>query len=523
MVLVRMAASAARAQTAVDAPRGARAFVKLADVSFELLSADPHAARRQDRRADSQIADDIATDKVRDTAPLPLWLVCDSTLAAWRDAQSPAVGEWLRQHHFAAERHRVLVLPGANGRIDGAIAGLGVLATLDDLTPWHAAGLPDRLPAATWQLAQPLAPAAATRFALGWLHGSYRYARYRSGSASAGTPVAELVVPPGIDAAAVRSAARAAKMARDLINTPANDLGPAELAEAAAELAREHGATFRCLVGAELDSGNFPLIHAVGRGSSRAPRLIDLRWGRADAPRVTLVGKGVCFDSGGLDLKPAAGMLLMKKDMGGAAVALAVARMLMDARADIALRVLIPAVENSVGGDAYRPGDVLRSRKGLNVEITNTDAEGRLVLADALTEADAEKPALLLDFATLTGAARTALGPELPAVFANDAALLARAQACATAECDPAWPLPLWDGYDDDLGSRVADLVNASSTPFAGAIVAALFLRRFVAPTTPWAHFDLYGWNPRERPGRPVGAEAQCARLAYRLVRECCG
>ncbi len=482
-------------------------------MSFELLSADTRADGRGDHLPGA----------APDGPPLPLWLVTENRLDEWRDSQSPGVAAWLGQHHFAAERHRVLALPGADGRIAAAVLGLGALAGADQLTPWHAAGLPDRLPAMTWQLAEPLAPAAATRFALGWLHGSYRFSRYRGAAPGAPPSVPELVAPPGIDLAAVRSAARASAMARDLINTPANDLGPAELAQAAAALAERHGAKFRCLVGPELDAANFPLIHAVGRASRRAPRLIDLRWGRAGAPRVTLVGKGVCFDTGGLDLKPSAAMLLMKKDMGGAAVALAVAQMLIEASADIALRVLIPAVENSVNGDAYRPGDVLRSRKGLSVEITNTDAEGRLVLADALAEADGEQPALLLDFATLTGAARTALGPELPALYANDASLLAQAQACGTAESDPAWPLPLWDAYDEDLSSRVADLVNASSTPFAGSITAALFLRRFVAPTTPWAHFDLFAWNPRERPGRPVGAEAQCVRLAYRLVRERCG
>ncbi|MCC6170807.1 MAG: leucyl aminopeptidase family protein, partial [Gammaproteobacteria bacterium] len=313
-------------------------------------------------------------------------------------------------------------------------------------------------------------------------------------------------------------------LARDLINTPANAMGPAELAMAAEDLAARHGATIAVTAGDALADG-FPLIHAVGAAATpaRAPRLIDLAWGDPAAPKVTLVGKGVCFDTGGLDLKPSSAMALMKKDMGGAAVALAIARMLMEARADLALRLLIPAVENSVGSAAYRPGDVLRSRKGLTIEITNTDAEGRLVLADALAAADAERPALLLDFATLTGAARTALGPDLPALYANDPALLAQAQAAGETECDPAWPMPLWDGYEDDLGSRVADLVNASSTTFAGSIVAALFLRRFVAPTTPWAHFDLYAWNPRERPGRPVGAEAQCLRLAYRLIRERCG
>jgi leucyl aminopeptidase len=272
------------------------------------------------------------------------------------------------------------------------------------------------------------------------------------------------------------------------------------------------------LEGDALLARNFPLIHAVGRSSSRAPRLIDLRWGDPAAPKVTLVGKGVCFDTGGLDLKPSAAMLLMKKDMGGAAVALGVARVLMARRAPIRLRVLIPAVENSVGGDAFRPGDVLRSRRGLTVEIGNTDAEGRLVLADALSEADAEQPELLLDFATLTGAARVALGPELPAVFSSNAALATQMRELGERECDPVWPMPLWDNYDEELGSRVADLNNVASNAFAGAIYGALFLRRFVSPGRNWAHVDLFAWNPRERPGRPVGAEAQCLRLADRLI-----
>jgi leucyl aminopeptidase len=453
----------------------------------------------------------------------PLWLVTEAGLQAWLASQPQPLAAWARAHQFAAERHRVLVLPGADGGVAGAVAGLGALRSPDELTPWHAAGLPDRLPAGSWRLAQPLAPSAAQRLCLGWLHGCYRHARYRTGAAAGAAAGATLLAPASVDFAALQSAARASAMARDLINAPANELGPAELAEAVLAVGREHGASVEVIAGAELEARNYPLVHAVGRASVREPRLVDLRWGRPGAPRVTLVGKGVCFDTGGLDLKPSSAMALMKKDMGGAAVALAVARMLMEARAEVELRLLVPAVENSVGGAAFRPGDVLRSRKGLTVEITNTDAEGRLVLADALAAADAEKPALLLDFATLTGAARTALGPDLPALFANDAALLAQAQAAGEAECDPAWPLPLWDGYEDDLSSRVADLVNSSSTPFAGSVVAALFLRRFVAPTTPWVHLDLYAWNPRERPGRPVGAEAQCARLAYRLVRERCG
>jgi leucyl aminopeptidase len=258
----------------------------------------------------------------------------------------------------------------------------------------------------------------------------------------------------------------------------------------------------------------------VGAGSPRAPRLIDLRWGNAEAPRVTLVGKGVCFDTGGLDLKPSAGMLLMKKDMGGAACVLALAQMLMQLDAPVQLRVLIPAVENSVDGGAYRPSDILRSRKGLTVEIGNTDAEGRLVLADALAAADEERPDLLVDLATLTGAARVALGPELPAAFSADESLLNALRTYGEQEADPVWPLPLWAGYEDDLASRVADLSNVAAAPFAGSIIAALFLKRFVTATPTWLHVDLYGWNAKERPGRPIGAEAQCVRGLYRLIRE---
>jgi leucyl aminopeptidase len=258
---------------------------------------------------------------------------------------------------------------------------------------------------------------------------------------------------------------------------------------------------------------------AVGAGSARAPRLVDCRWPRPGAPRVTLIGKGVCFDSGGLDLKPSSAMLLMKKDMGGAACALGLARLLLELEAPVELRLLIPAVENSIGGAAYRPGDVWRSRKGLTVEIGNTDAEGRLVLADALAAADAERPDLLVDLATLTGAARTALGPDLPAVFATEESLGRELAELGRAHADPVWPLPLWMGYDDELGSRLADMNNVSASPFAGAIIAALFLKRFVTATPQWLHLDLYAWNPKDRPGRPLGAEAQCVRALYQFIR----
>jgi len=448
----------------------------------------------------------------------PIWLLRESEVAAWRAAQSPAVSAWVEAHQFNGERHRVLVLPDPSGAVAGVLAGLGAGPGVDALSPWQVAGLPEKLPPGVYRFAQDLSGGSATQAVLGWLLGATRPA---SAASRPATPIrARLVPPSGADVATAEREARACALARDLINRPANSLGPAELAEAVRAVAADHDAGCRVLVGEDLLAENYPMVHAVGRAASRGPRLIDLRWGDERHPKVTLVGKGVCFDSGGLDIKPSAGMALMKKDMGGAAVALGLAGLLMERRAPIRLRLLIPAVENAIGGDAYRPGDVLRSRRGLSVEVNNTDAEGRLVLADALTEACSESPALLLDFATLTGAARVALGPDLPAAFSNDAELLAAAQRCGDAVHDPVWPMPLWDGYDEELSSRVADLSNVAASSFAGAIFGALFLRRFVTAGTPWAHFDLYAWNPRERPGRPVGGEAHCLRMAHRLIRE---
>jgi leucyl aminopeptidase len=371
------------------------------------------------------------------------------------------------------------------------------------------------VPAGRYRLADPLPPAAATRAALGWALGRYRFARYKGGVP---VPVATLAVPDGADGEAVRRFTEADALARDLINTPAADLGPAELAAAVAQVGARYGASVREIAGEALLAERFPAIHAVGRASAQAPRLVELRAGAA-GPRVTLVGKGVCFDTGGLDLKPSTGMALMKKDMAGAACALALAQLVLDAGLPVRLRVLIAAVENSVAGNAYRPGDVLQTRKGLTVEVTNTDAEGRLVLADALALADEERTDLLVDLATLTGAARVALGPELPAAYSPTPSLTAALAVAGEAAGDPLWPMPLWAGYEDDLASKVADLANASSSGFAGAITAGLFLRRFVAPATPWLHVDLYGWNGRERPGRPVGAEAQAVRALYRMLR----
>jgi len=445
----------------------------------------------------------------------PLWIVTEGELEGWLASQPAQVSAWVRAHGFAGERHRVLSLPSPQGGLAGAVLGLGALTAAKDLTPWHAAGLSERLPAQSWHLATPLPPPAATHFLLGWLMGAYRMARYRLDGPQ--PPRAALVPPAEADLRYADAAARATALARDLINTPANDMGPEELAEAALDLARGRGARAQVLTGGEL--AGYPMLRAVGAASPRPPRLIDLRWGERDAPRVTLVGKGVCFDTGGLDLKPSAGMLLMKKDMGGAACALGLADLIMRLAVPVQLRVLIPAVENSVGGAAYRPGDVLRSRKGLTVEVGNTDAEGRLVLADALAEADGERPDLLVDLATLTGAARTALGPELPAAYSTSEELLEALRRHGAQECDPVWPMPLWPGYDEDLTSKVADLGNVAATPFAGSIVAALFLRRFVTETRHWLHLDLYAWNGKERPGRPVGAEAQCVRGLFQLIR----
>ena len=451
-------------------------------------------------------------------AAIPIWPLRESDVAAWRASQPPALAAWAAAHDFKGERQRVLVLPDPSGAVAGVLLGLGAGPGPDALGPWAVAGLPDRLPSGVYRFAAELPAEAATQAVLGWLLGAHRPATAASRPPA---PVrARLLPPPNADVASAAREAGACTQARDLINQPASALGPAELAGLVQALAASHGAACRVLVGEELLAENYPLVHAVGRAASRPPRLIDLRWGDERHPKVTLVGKGVCFDSGGLDIKPSSGMALMKKDMGGAAVALGLARLLMERRAPLRLRLLIPAVENAIGGDAYRPGDVLRSRRGLSVEVNNTDAEGRLVLADALTEACSESPALLLDFATLTGAARVALGPDLPAAFSNDPALLAAAQRCGDAVHDPVWPMPLWDGYDEELSSRVADLSNVAASSFAGAVFGALFLRRFVTPATPWAHFDLYAWNPRERPGRPIGGEAHCLRMAHRLVRE---
>jgi leucyl aminopeptidase len=446
------------------------------------------------------------------TPAIPITFVTKSSWEEIRATLPPPAAAFAMGNGFAAKPGACLVLPTANGEIGAVLFGLED----DDARardPFRPGALPNVLPPGVYRFAN--APYDARLAALAFALGSYRFGRYRKADA----PEVRLVPPDGVDAAELSRVAEAAVLARDLVNTPSNDMGPAELEAAARDIAERFGARFSSVAGDELQR-NFPLIHAVGMGSSRAPRLIDFSWGDPEHPRVTLVGKGVCFDTGGLDLKPSSGMLLMKKDMGGAANILALAQMVMDAKLKVRLRVLIPAVENAVAGNAFRPLDIFKSRKGITVEIGNTDAEGRLILADALALADEEKPELLIDMGTLTGAARVALGPDLPPFYTNDEALALDVARHAKAENDPLWRMPLWPAYDSWLDSKVANITNAPSGGFAGSITCALFLQRFVEHAGSWLHVDIYAWTPSARPARPEGGECQAARAIYKLLCE---
>lgn len=436
--------------------------------------------------------------------------VTKAGLPDWLAAQSPATASWVKAVGFTGEAGSTVFLPGPDGGVAHVLAGV---SAVDDL--WAFAGLPASLPAGSYKIDAALDARAATRAALGWALGSYRFSRYRKPPEKG---FANLVWPAEADRGEVERAATATWLVRDLVNTPACDMGPAELAQAAQDLAAEFDAAVEVIVGQDLLDRDYPAIHAVGRASPREPRLIDLRWGNPQHPKVTIVGKGVCFDTGGLDLKPSSAMLIMKKDMGGAAHALALGRMIMMAGLPVRLRVLVPAVENVVSGDSFKPQDVLKTRKGLTVEVGNTDAEGRLILCDALAEADSEKPELLIDFATLTGAARVALGPDLPALMCNDDALANDLTEAGSAVDDPMWRLPLWAPYRKGLDSKVADINNVTTNGFAGAITAGLFLQEFVSKGTPWAHLDTYAWNGSARPGRPEGGEALGLRAAYAVI-----
>jgi leucyl aminopeptidase len=445
---------------------------------------------------------------------VPILFVSKDDWADIRAGLPAAPAQFAVAAGFEPSPGRHLLLPDGEGAARAVLFGLESKGATPD--PFLAGKLVSLLPAGTYRFEnQPRGGAIGLELAaLAWLLSSYRFTRYKA----AASELPRLCVPKGVDAPRIERIAAGVVLTRDLINTPANDLGPAALEEAALALAKRHRVKPAVIRGERLLKEKFPLIHAVGRAAAEQPRLVDFSWGSPKAPKVTLVGKGVCFDTGGLDIKPSSGMALMKKDMAGAATALGLAHMVMDAKLAVNLRVLLPIVENSIAGDAFRPGDVYPSRKGPTVEIGNTDAEGRLILADALALADEEAPDLLFDFATLTGAARVALGPDLPPFYCNDDELATAIMRHGSAVNDPVWRLPLWTPYDPLLEGKVGDINNISGSPFAGSIIAALFLQRFVERAKAWAHFDIFGWTPATKPGRPEGGEAQTARLIFDLL-----
>jgi leucyl aminopeptidase len=447
-----------------------------------------------------------------ESAVIPVYALAEHETANFLAGQPGFVKAFAQFVDFHGKAGQAAAVPNPDGVLDRVLFGLGAAP---DAMAFR--GLPAKLQPGTYSIAQTPPGVAVERIALAFALGSYRFDRYRK----PGGERPKLVVP-GDGAAEARQVAQACALARDMINTPANDMGPLQIETIAREIAEQHGAQITVIEGEGLLEANYPAIHAVGRAAApdRAPRMIEITWGEAGRPLVALVGKGVVFDTGGLDIKPSSAMRLMKKDMGGAAHALALGRMIMAARLPVRLAVLVPVVENAVSGAAMRPGDVIASRKGLSIEIGNTDAEGRLILADALTRAAELEPALTLDLATLTGAARAALGPQLPPFFTDDDALAAAMSRHAEAEADPLWRLPLWKGYADALDSDIADLKNdPDAWAQAGAVTAALFLQRF-APAGPWAHLDIFAWNPKSGPGRPQGGEAQAIRGLYAMIRE---
>ena len=442
---------------------------------------------------------------------IPLTLVPETQADDWFSAQDSRVRTWLTTTGCKMKPGHFSLIPGIDGGLQAVVAWI---QSADDL--WALGHLADALPAGDYALNADFTPQQLERLTLGWALGAYRFTRYKAAKKAC----ARLALNSVCDANRIERQRAAITLVRDLINTPAEDMMPLDLAEATATLAQRFGASIDQIVGDDLLARNYLLIHAVGRASIHTPRLLDLRWGNPDHPKVTLVGKGVCFDSGGLDLKPASAMRLMKKDMGGAATALGLAYLMMASELPVRLRVLIGAVDNAVSGNAFRPGDVLRSRSGLTVEVHNTDAEGRLILCDALTEASSEQPDVLFDFATLTGAARVALGTDIPAMFCNNDALAAGLLEAAQQQQDSLWRLPFHQAYRDLLDSKIADIANASESSYAGAITAALFLKEFVSDDIPWAHFDLMAWNLKTQPGRPEGGEAMVLRAVFAWLEQ---
>ena len=448
------------------------------------------------------------------SSALPLHVLERNDFNAWREALAPALQAWVDAQQFSAAPGALILLPSVHPDekpgIAAAAIGIG-----DPLDPYSYAHAPYGLPPGDWEPASSLTVEARSALQLGWGLGSYRFSRYKQPPRQ---PARLLLRDADADAEALDLLAACLRV-RDLVNTPTEHMGPEQLEAVAREIAQRHGAQVEVIAGEELLAQNFPAIHAVGRASHRAPRLIALRWGASDLPHVALVGKGVCFDTGGLDIKPADGMRNMKKDMGGAAHALGLAQLVMARKLPVRMQLLLGAVENAIGPNAYRPGEVISTRAGISVEIDNTDAEGRVVLCDAMAYAAEGKPALMLDYATLTGAARIALGPDLPALFCNNEALANDYLRAAEATADPLWRLPLWRPYATYLASTVADMANSGGSRMAGAITAAIYLDRFVPQDLPWAHVDVYSWNDNARPGRPQGGEAQGLRAAFAFLK----
>lgn len=451
--------------------------------------------------------------------PLPLHVVSRATLVEWRGMQVPAVAAWLDAQGFDGGPGTAVAWAASDGQLAGAVLGIG-----DPLDPYSYGHAPLTLPARSWQLADTHHATALAALRLGWGLGCYRFTRYKQPPRLPAQLLVEDVLRPAPDdrQPEVFDLLAACLRVRDLVNTPTEHMGPDQLEQVACEIAERFGAQIEVISGGDLLTRNFPAIHAVGRASHRAPRLIALRWGDEAHPHIAIVGKGVCFDTGGLDLKPADGMRNMKKDMGGAAHAIALAELVMARKLPLRITLLVPAVENALGPNAFRPGEVIATRAGISVEIDNTDAEGRVVLCDALTYAGELQPALILDFATLTGAARIALGPDLPALYSNDDALANDWLDAGLQQRDPLWRMPLWRPYWRYLTSTVADLANAGPSKMAGSITAALYLERFVPAQQKWAHVDVYSWNDADRPGRPTGGEAQGLRAAFAMLQARC-
>jgi leucyl aminopeptidase len=447
----------------------------------------------------------------KNTKATPIELVTQKQFSAWLKKQSAQAKHWLEANQFKASHGDVCLLPDKNGNVERVICGVDEMLNI-----WSIAHLPTRLPAAAYALTGKFSKEDATQLALGWALACYHFKKYKKN----GKTYASLVQPVGCDLAYVKSMAEGMCWARDLINTPANDMNPEALSKEAADWGKEAGGRVTVIKGDALLKQNYPMIYTVGKASSVPPHLVDIRFPKKGAKKVTLVGKGVCFDSGGLDIKPTNGMKMMKKDMGGAAALLALAKTIIDTKLNVELRVLLPIVENAVAGNAMRPLDIVPTRKGITVEIGNTDAEGRLILCDALYEADSEKPDLIIDCATLTGAARVALGADVPAFFTPDDALATSLQKHSNAQYDPLWRLPLHKAYRGMLDCSSADLSNDPDSSYGGAITAALYLQEFVTNTSAWIHVDMMAWNLNTRPGRPQGGEAMAIRALYGLLKE---